>query len=204
MNEKVKASRKARHEEYKKAYAALMLYYPFTLENLPGEIWKDIPDYDGDYQESNFGRTKRFYKNGKEKILKPLLIYNGYLRVCLTKGNKKKYLFVHRLVGEIFIPNPENKLEVNHIDGCKLNNSVENLEWSTKKENLDHAIEIGLIKIGSENACAKLTAEQVREIRRLYIKGDLEFGSHALARKYGVKQPTIQRVVNYKRYKNVE
>lgn len=194
---------KARYEEFAKAYAALMLYYPFTLENLPGEMWKDIPDYDGDYQESNFGRTKSF-KNGKEKILKPYITPKGYLSVGLFKEAKGKKKYIHRLVAELFIPNPENKPQINHIDGCKLNNHFENLEYLTDKENLDHAVKIGLIKSGEDNYQAKLTAEQVREIRKLYVKGRSGFDYGGLAEKFNVCESTIQRVVNYKRYKNVE
>lgn len=93
------AYEKARYEEFKKAYAALMLYYPFTLENLPGEMWKDIPDYEGDYQESNFGRTKSL-KFGKEKILKPSFHETGYLRIHLAKKGKGKNFYPHRLVAE--------------------------------------------------------------------------------------------------------
>jgi len=203
MTEAERAWSKARYEEYKKAYAALMLYYPFTLENLPGEMWKDIPDYDGDYQESNFGRTKSF-KNGKEKILKPYITPKGYLGVGLFKEAKGKKKYIHRLVAELFIPNPENKPQINHIDGCKLNNHFENLEYLTDKENLDHAVKLGLIKSGENNYQAKLTAEQVREIRKLYVKGSSEFGYDGLAKLYGVGRVTIQRVVNYERYKNVE
>ena len=107
-------------------------------------------------------------------------------------------------MAELFIPNPENKPQINHIDGCKLNNHFENLEYLTDKENLDHAVKIGLIKIGSENACAKLTAEQVREIRKLYVKGSSEFGYGGLAKLYNVCNATIEDVVNYKSYKNVE
>lgn len=194
---------KARYEEFAKAYAALMLYYPFTLENLPGEMWKDIPDYDGDYQESNFGRTKSF-KNGKEKILKPYITPKGYLSVGLFKEAKGKKKYIHRLVAELFIPNPENKPQINHIDGCKLNNHFENLEYLTDKENLDHAVKLGLIKSGEDNYQAKLTAEQVREIRKLYVKGRSGFDYGGLAEKFNVCESTIQRVVNYKRYKNVE
>ena len=203
MTEAERAWSKARYEEYKKAYAALMLYYPFTLENLPGEIWKDIPDYDGDYQESNFGRTKSF-KNRKEKILKPLLNDNGYLTVRLSKSGKETYYYIHNLVDMLFIPNPENKPEVNHIDGCKLNNYYENLERVTESENVQHAIKSGLLKIGTECKSSKFTEEQVKEIRRIYIKGDLEFGGCALARRFNVTQETIRKLVNYKSYKNVE
>ena len=99
------------------------------------EIWKDIEGYEGIYQVSNLGRTKRLYKNDKEKILKPFSNKDGYLIVNLCKEGKVKSRSVHRLVAQAFIPNPENKPEVNHKDENKSNNKVENLEWVTSKEN---------------------------------------------------------------------
>ena len=98
------------------------------------EIWCDIDGYEGLYQISNKGRVKSLYK-GSERILKLWDNGRGYLRVYLTKENTSKYIRVHRLVARAFIPNPENKPQVNHKDENKLNNCVENLEWSTAKEN---------------------------------------------------------------------
>ena len=84
------------------------------------EIWKDVKDYEGRYKISNLGKIKSFY--GKEKLLKPKKNHGGYLEVLLYKNNKNRLHRVHRLVAEAFIPNPENKPEVNHKDGNKLNN----------------------------------------------------------------------------------
>ena len=155
-----------RYEKSKLAYNALMKFYPLTLEDLPDELWKPVPDYEG-YHVSNFGRIKRIYKNGKLKILNPTLIRKGYPRVCLCKDNQKKTFLVHRLVAKTFIPNPENKPQVNHLDGCKLNNHVSNLEWATQSENMRHAYDTGL-KVnpqGEDTYNAKLTNEQARYIR---------------------------------------
>lgn len=104
------------------------------------EEWKDIEGYEGLYQVSNLGRVKR--SKGKymksERILRLFINTPGYLQVMLCKNNKCKKFTVHRLVAEAFIPNHENKPQVNHIDEDKTNNMVSNLEWMTAKENVNH------------------------------------------------------------------
>ena len=106
------------------------------------EIWKDIQGYEGLYQVSNLGRIKRVWC--KPKILTPKPNKKGYLRIYFYKGKNKKFLRVHRLVAQAFIPNPENKPQINHIDGNKSNNCVSNLEWVTNDENYKHALKMGL------------------------------------------------------------
>lgn len=105
------------------------------------EIWKDIEGYEGLYQVSNFGRIITVEKNridciGRKsfissKILKPSVDSSGYKQIILTKNKKRKSYKVHRLVGQMFIPNPNNYPIINHKDENKQNNNVENLEWCT-------------------------------------------------------------------------
>lgn len=99
------------------------------------EYWKPVVGYEGHYQVSNFGRVKSI-KFGKEIILKQHInIKGGYYYVCLLKNGKHKNYYVHRLVAQAFIPNPDNLPEVNHKDECKTNNVVSNLEWCDRKYN---------------------------------------------------------------------
>lgn len=105
------------------------------------EIWKDIEGYEGLYQVSNYGNVKSMertiYKRKCKTIMKtPSLSGKGYLKTSLCKNGKIKYAFIHRLVAQAFIPNPENKPTVDHIDRNKLNNNVNNLRWATYTEQI--------------------------------------------------------------------
>ena len=117
------------------------------------EIWKDVIGYEGLYQVSNLGRIKALKKCViqtnrsyimKEKIIKQNILYSGYYYVNLYKNNKVNRVLVHRVVSQAFIPNTDNKPQVNHKDGNKLNNCVDNLEWVSASENNYHAIKTGL------------------------------------------------------------
>ena len=120
------------------------------------EIWKDIKGYEGLYQVSNLGRVRslghhiRQRNNSKKlckgQILKPYLNNKGkgYYIIGLSKNNKRKCYLVHRLVAEAFIPNPENKPEVNHKFGITTDNRVTELEWATREEQMLHAYKLGL------------------------------------------------------------
>lgn len=105
------------------------------------EIFKDIKGYEGAYQISNFGNVRSLKRN---ILLRQSPDRKGYLHIILYKNNKSKVGRIHRLVAETFIPNPENKPQVNHKDGNKLNNCVNNLEWVTNSENQKHAFKLHL------------------------------------------------------------
>jgi hypothetical protein len=113
------------------------------------ENWKDVPNYEGLYQISDLGRAKSLYTN---KILKPSFDKFGYARFSASKEKKQKTLRIHRLVGELFIPNPNNLPQLNHIDGNKTNNHLDNLEWCTDSENKIHAYKEGLMIGGNEHS----------------------------------------------------
>ncbi len=117
------------------------------------EKWIDAIGFEGCYEVSNFGRVRRkkgetIYKDGRvahfsETVLVPSLNRKGYLKVYLSMKSKKYTKSVHRIVAESFIENPNGKKTVNHIDGNKENNNVENLEWATNEENMRHAFKMG-------------------------------------------------------------
>ena len=157
---------------------------------------KDVCGYEGLYKVDENGNVFSVRNN---KLLKRMMFPSGYEYVHLCNGKGKTKLFrVHRLVAETFIPNPNNLPEVNHKDGDKLNNNVKNLEWCTNLENMRHSVETGLRNIkGENNPSAKLTVKDVINIRKEYIPKSKEFGTVALARKYGVSNVMIGKIIRY-------
>lgn len=185
------------------------------------ETWKPVKGYEGLYEVSSMGRVKRVarmidYSNKRfskdtqmsirEKILSPVKIGSSkekYFAVNLrNKSGERKLRKVHRLVAEAFIPNPGGLPQIDHKDGNKNNNSVSNLEWVTCEENYRRALNMGLAcSKGSRNGNAKLTDEQVTEIRKTHIRESRSFGAMALSRKYGVHRSTIEKIVNGESWK---
>ena len=129
------------------------IYKNLDLEDMAGEIWKDIEGFEKKYQISNMGRVKalNFKRSGKEKIMKQCLEKSGYLRITLSKNNKQKKYSVHRMTAMAFIPNIENKKEVNHKNTNTLDNRVENLEWATPKENMNNPLTLKHLKKSKKN-----------------------------------------------------
>lgn len=156
----------------------------------------DVAGFEGRYRVNDAGDVISVLK---QKILSPGVKPGGYAFVGLYPGGKGKpsYRMVHRLVAEVFLPNPENKPEVNHIDGNKLNNSVENLEWVTRRENAIHGFDSGLLAHSFRHHFSKLTPHQVKEIYS--AKGKYR----DIAKNYGVCAQTvcnIKRKSAYKRF----
>ena len=128
------------------------------------EIWKDVKNYEGLYQVSSLGRIKslsrlmergKFTHFSKEVIMNGQLDKDGYNVFMLTLNRKQKLLKGHRIVAQAFISNHDNKPQVNHINGIKTDNRVENLEWNTNSENQLHSYKIGTSKKGGEHGRAK-------------------------------------------------
>ena len=173
--------------------------------NTENEVWKDIPGYEGDYQVSNQGRVKSFKRYGGEieRILRPLDRGHGYLHVNLHCNKKRKGVTIHSLVMLAFTGERPDGMDINHIDGVKTNNHLDNLEYCTRAENTQHAFDTGLqVSLsGEENGYSKLTRKQVLEIRARYKAGGIS--QEKIGQEYGVSHPTISNIVNRKAWKHI-
>ncbi len=180
------------------------------------EIWKDVIGYEKYYQVSNFGRVKRInnrvwnkgywrnkphYITRQEKYLSIKSNKRGYACCVFTKNCIEKGMQVHRLVAQAFIPNPQNKPQVNHKNGIKTDNKVENLEWCTQKENAQHAYINGLEPRGSKNGNALLTEKQILEIRNKHVPRKYPFKQ--LSKEYNVSVSNIASIVQRKSWKHI-
>ena len=106
------------------------------------EEWRDVVGYEGKYLISNYGNLARVHKYTPTSLKEPSTDEDGYLRTKLHDKNSIKYIGIHKLVAQAFIPNPENKSQVNHINGDKTDNRVNNLEWATASENNYHKFRV--------------------------------------------------------------
>lgn len=174
------------------------------------KIWKDIPGWEGYYQASRDGYIRsidRFDSKGVKRFGQ-ILSSNyedryGYKQTILSKNNKKKVTTIHRLVALAFLPKIEyQKYTVNHKDGNKLNNHINNLEWATVKENNRHAHEIGLVNHKAENnPSAKLTNENVIKIRERWKPRITTM--KRLSKEYDVSVFTIRNIVQNKSWRSL-
>lgn len=169
------------------------------------EVWKKIQGLEN-YEVSSYGNVKgleiktRFgngYKIYPERKIKPWMDKKGYFYIDISNKSIYTRFLLHRLVALHFILNNENKPQINHINGIKSDNKVENLEWCTAKENLKHARDTGLTKIsGVDHYNSKLTKEDVFFIKNSSLR-NIE-----LCKKFNVAQGTISRIRLKKTYKN--
>ena len=163
-----------------------------------GEQWKIIEGTLGRYQISSHGRAI----GPQGKLLKPLRTAKGYLSLSIYQHGIKDRP-VHRLVAEAFVPNPLGLPCVNHKSGCKSENAACNLEWCTHQQNTVHALQLGLRVFVEGTPAKKLTARQVRAIRKNYIRGSTSHSQTALARKYKVSTSAIGDILLRKTWKDL-
>lgn len=157
------------------------------------EVWKDIEGFEGCYQVSNFGRVKSLERHVRksngvimyvaERILKPRKNKNGYLTVYPCKESRYMPIDIHRAAGIAFIPNPNNYKDINHKDGNKENNSVDNLEWVTRSQNITHAYRV----LGHRHVCRKV----------LCLENGVEYNSSVEAAKaLGISASGVRNCAN--------
>lgn len=161
--------------------------------------WSDIPEFLGKYSASTSGLIRN---NETGKILKPSLKKTGYLQVILRKDKIRVSSLVHRLVASSFGLNIEGK-QVNHKDGNKQNNSVDNLEVVTASGNVHHAFTSGLKSKQLSQRETGLTVEDILFIRENYKPRHKSLGQNALAIKFKVSQSVISRILNKRNYKEI-
>lgn len=176
--------------------------------DFPGEKWHPIAGFEDLYQVSNFGRIKALpviKKHGRyshlhpERILKPSINKRGYHRYSISNDGETKYPSGYNLVGKYFLQNTDSKPTVNHRYGNKDDNRYFMLEWSTHKEQINHADDTGLRNVRGESChLSKLTKEQVIEIRETY-NGDRKW----FAQKYNVYRSVINKIIKRQIWRHI-
>lgn len=161
------------------------------------EVWKDVVGHEGLYEVSNLGRIRSLPRITTSRPMKGKLLSTAtkdtkrYEKVCLSYNGNYKYYKVHQVVARAFIDNPENKPQINHIDGNRHNNKVDNLEWVTSTENNSRAKKHGML-LGENHQNTNYTEEQIKEVK--------------LMLKQGLKNIDIERVtgINHKRISEIK
>lgn len=188
------------------------------------EIWKDIPGFEGHYQASNLGKlrsldrshffttrhkTKGFRKIKGREIRPKFCAANGYWMISLSKGGKIYYNTLHKVVALTFLIKPEGKYEINHKDGVKINNHIENLEWVTSSENRKHAFKMGLQDktIAAAKARCGMKASNVRfnnsQIKKIREENKNGLSLRKLAIKYKCGKSTIFGIVKRQTWRHI-
>lgn len=184
--------------------------------NLQNEIWKPVVGYkdgfyDGLYEISNFGKFKMLPRtlNCQKgvRVTKEKIVFGsnswGYRTVVMKKDRIRLQIGVHILVANAFIPNPENKYSVNHIDGVRSNNKVENLEWATQLEQVHHAIKTGLARYikGEERSNSIVNENIVKLMRKEYSENRTSYAK--IGKKYGLARSTVGHIIRKQKWKHV-
>lgn len=184
---------------------------------IEGEEWLPVLEFEGYYEVSSMGRIRSVDRMvshlGSKPVLKRGMLMinrwygkNKYLKQTLCKCGIRKHCIVHILVAQVFIPNPENKREVNHKDGIKGNNKITNLEWATEKENIQHAVATGLHNLhGERSPNHKIKDLQAIEIRKLWedsVQTEKSF-CRDKGRIYNVSEDAIRKIVLRKTFKHI-
>ena len=181
------------------------------------EVWKDVIDYEGLYRISNLGgvrscnKIRYQYNPNVSRIISATLTgklmrshpnKRGYLSIKLRKNGKCNFHSIHRLVAKAFIPNPENKPNINHIDFNQLNNNKDNLEWCTQRENVQHAImhDRRNTPKGEDNKSSKLKSDDIPIIRRMVGSG---IPQNKVAQIYNVSAVTILKIYRREKWKHI-
>ena len=174
------------------------------------ENWKIVEEFPN-YLISNHRNVKTL-KTLEDRTAH---INSGYELIIFNNGEKRYSRLIHRLVAIAFIPNPENKPCVNHLNGIKTDNRVENLEWVTYKENIEHAIKTGLVDYSKrknpqhklypkdgDHKLTKSTKEEVIEMRRMYDTGD--YVLRELSEKFEISISVVWKIINRKTWKHID